>query len=480
MKGWGKRVNPEKIRRPAASSGTMLTYEHLVVNRPGFEPGTPQGFRLQRIRKTFSSVYKNGYIFSYLPLARLLVTNQSPLGSPVRSQAPLGGNSLLVGSTVDTFVVALVSRCAFVYYPCSFCHCSTPNSPSHQSFLVRTVAKVRHTAKAGSSMRTWVRAPVRAFLSRLVVSRDHSRRMLGCFLTTDLCQFVPRACFCEQLAQSAITLLSTRCYIQTSFLFYKLEQEQRSLGPAYNWAIATCVLGQGCADWCTPYSDRVNVTSFDAELRTRPRSQERPNVDTPLWSLAAASGIAHFLVTIAYTIDSHVRHSTFVSHHSEPDKIPGGTFACGNRAGRWRWPAGFLGDLPFPPPLHSDAATYPSRFILIGSQGPVVIEPATDPGFEPKISRSRPNNLDHGECPTGMVDEECFKHIFSQFFPQGANGNDYGFSLAIVTQAVHHQTQCSRCATHRRSMPHSLLVTDRNFRNPPLQSRPPPAAFFRV
>ncbi|KAJ8881070.1 hypothetical protein PR048_017543 [Dryococelus australis] len=33
------------------------------------------------------------------------------------------------------------------------------------------------------------------------------------------------------------------------------------------------------------------------------------------------------------------------------------TFACGNRAGRCRWPAGFLDDLPFPP-FHSGAARY--------------------------------------------------------------------------------------------------------------------------
>ncbi|KAJ8896116.1 hypothetical protein PR048_001458 [Dryococelus australis] len=31
-------------------------------------------------------------------------------------------------------------------------------------------------------------------------------------------------------------------------------------------------------------------------------------------------------------------------------------FASGNRAGRCRWSAGFLGDLPFSPPLHSAAA----------------------------------------------------------------------------------------------------------------------------
>ncbi|KAJ8886124.1 hypothetical protein PR048_012333 [Dryococelus australis] len=42
-------------------------------------------------------------------------------------------------------------------------------------------------------------------------------------------------------------------------------------------------------------------------------------------------------------------------------KSPAGSlriFPCGNRAGRCRWLAGFLGDLPFPPPFHSDAAPY--------------------------------------------------------------------------------------------------------------------------
>ncbi|KAJ8865829.1 hypothetical protein PR048_033351 [Dryococelus australis] len=38
-------------------------------------------------------------------------------------------------------------------------------------------------------------------------------------------------------------------------------------------------------------------------------------------------------------------------------------FARGNR-----WSAGFLRDLPFPPPLHSGAASYSPRFTLIGSQ----------------------------------------------------------------------------------------------------------------
>ncbi|KAJ8869090.1 hypothetical protein PR048_030652 [Dryococelus australis] len=43
-------------------------------------------------------------------------------------------------------------------------------------------------------------------------------------------------------------------------------------------------------------------------------------------------------------------------------------FACGNRAGRCRWSAGFLGDLPFPSPFHSGDVPCSPRFILIGSQ----------------------------------------------------------------------------------------------------------------
>ncbi|KAJ8893787.1 hypothetical protein PR048_006388 [Dryococelus australis] len=47
-------------------------------------------------------------------------------------------------------------------------------------------------------------------------------------------------------------------------------------------------------------------------------------------------------------------------------------FARGNRAGRCRWSAGFLGNLPFLPPLHSGAAPYLPHFTLIGSQDPDV------------------------------------------------------------------------------------------------------------
>ncbi|KAJ8867954.1 hypothetical protein PR048_031763 [Dryococelus australis] len=47
-----------------------------------------------------------------------------------------------------------------------------------------------------------------------------------------------------------------------------------------------------------------------------------------------------------------------------PSRIP----VCGNHTVRCRWSADFLGDLPFPPILLSDAATYSTRFTVIGSQ----------------------------------------------------------------------------------------------------------------
>ncbi|KAJ8866348.1 hypothetical protein PR048_032191 [Dryococelus australis] len=62
-------------------------------------------------------------------------------------------------------------------------------------------------------------------------------------------------------------------------------------------------------------------------------------------------------------------------------------FECGNRAGRCRWSASFLGDLRFPPPFHSGAAPYSPRFTPIGSQGldanasPLILQCTVDAGW---------------------------------------------------------------------------------------------------
>ncbi|KAJ8875028.1 hypothetical protein PR048_022918 [Dryococelus australis] len=60
-------------------------------------------------------------------------------------------------------------------------------------------------------------------------------------------------------------------------------------------------------------------------------------------------------------------------------KSPAGSlrnFACRNRAVRWRWSVGFLGDLPFSPSFHSGAAPFSPHFTFIGSQDLDVIRAA--------------------------------------------------------------------------------------------------------
>ncbi|KAJ8867312.1 hypothetical protein PR048_031113 [Dryococelus australis] len=62
--------------------------------------------------------------------------------------------------------------------------------------------------------------------------------------------------------------------------------------------------------------------------------------------------------------DGETGHKTrlLASHIGGPGSIPGGVArrfsACGNRAGRCLWSAGFSRGFPFPPPLHSDAVPF--------------------------------------------------------------------------------------------------------------------------
>ncbi|KAJ8867568.1 hypothetical protein PR048_031370 [Dryococelus australis] len=50
------------------------------------------------------------------------------------------------------------------------------------------------------------------------------------------------------------------------------------------------------------------------------------------------------------------------------------SFARANRAGRCRWSAGFLGDLPFPPPLHSSAAPHREK-VFVESNKICLVQP---------------------------------------------------------------------------------------------------------
>ncbi|KAJ8870211.1 hypothetical protein PR048_029227 [Dryococelus australis] len=72
---------------------------------------------------------------------------------------------------------------------------------------------------------------------------------------------------------------------------------------------------------------------------------------------------APFSLGAAVTTRLPPKKTGFDSQRSRPRII-----ACGNRVGRCRWSAGFLGDLPFPLAFHSGAASHSPHLTLIGSQ----------------------------------------------------------------------------------------------------------------
>ncbi|KAJ8866561.1 hypothetical protein PR048_032420 [Dryococelus australis] len=164
-----------------------------------------------------------------------------------------------------------------------------------------------------------------------------------------------------------------------------------------------------------------------------------------------------------------------------------GIFACGNRAGRCRCSAGFLGDLPFPPPSHSGACSILASFTLIGSQDLAV--------------KSRPNIFTH---PLSVCHTHKPKMMWSDFRilcmnqKLTYNNLDSGLDAAepgrrfrappvsgrIRNRRTQYSSDLSWRATPRRSFPdseHHLPTTNvtgmendvRRCRHPP-----PPPDFF--
>ncbi|KAJ8871799.1 hypothetical protein PR048_028139 [Dryococelus australis] len=84
---------------------------------------------------------------------------------------------------------------------------------------------------------------------------------------------------------------------------------------------------------------------------------------SPQWSINPRFSVGDWL---GYSPPTEANRIRF------PVGSPREIFACGNCAGRCRWSAGYLGDLPRTPILHSGTAPYSPRFTLIGSQYLVV------------------------------------------------------------------------------------------------------------
>ncbi|KAJ8866441.1 hypothetical protein PR048_032284 [Dryococelus australis] len=103
----------------------------------------------------------------------------------------------------------------------------------------------------------------------------------------------------------------------------------------------------------------------------------------------------------------HTRRATVAERlaRSPPNKAirvqsPAGSlriFACGNRAGRCRWPADFLGELPFPRPFHSGAASYPLQSSSLALKTSLLIAaqiPSLKRGKKLEVGGSFKSNFD--------------------------------------------------------------------------------------
>ncbi|KAJ8871872.1 hypothetical protein PR048_028212 [Dryococelus australis] len=115
----------------------------------------------------------------------------------------------------------------------------------------------------------------------------------------------------------------------------------------------------------------IRPSSTKKKRHASPRGSNRESVRTqvlasrPNASLARARTHTHthfWLPTTEHTTRLTPRRTWLDSRQGHPR-----IFACGNRPERCRLSTDFLCDIPFPPPLHSGAAPYSLRSILIGS-----------------------------------------------------------------------------------------------------------------
>ncbi|KAJ8897676.1 hypothetical protein PR048_003026 [Dryococelus australis] len=145
--------------------------------------------------------------------------------------------------------------------------------------------------------------------------------------------------------------------------------------PAVKWAAGrldywTKCIGRSRRDLsCGARMSHIGVASF--RYTARCQSPRAPRLHL---AHARCKLKSHARIVVLYPIErDHVyfnnttrlppRRTRFDSRRSHPWIL-----ATGNRAGRCRWSAGFLGDLPFPPPLHFSAAPHSLRFTLIEPQ----------------------------------------------------------------------------------------------------------------
>ncbi|KAJ8875019.1 hypothetical protein PR048_022909 [Dryococelus australis] len=139
-------------------------------------------------------------------------------------------------------------------------------------------------------------------------------------------------------------------------------------------------LGESCPAWAYHLSKnisraaRASSVPWFPSLHRRASRRAFPYTASPTFPPSKLRNVPPPPSLLVFSLPTNKEHGSYLSGATVTERLacsfptkairaqsPAGSlriFACGNRAGRCRWSAGFLGDLLYSPPLHSGAASY--------------------------------------------------------------------------------------------------------------------------
>ncbi|KAJ8883932.1 hypothetical protein PR048_015787 [Dryococelus australis] len=322
---------PEKTRRPAVLSGTILTCENTGTTPPGIEPGCK---KTQSIERGHEACLKNN-----MPRVREIKAKEdeeSDWGGPGKKNS---------------------------YHQLRVYHKPMPSHVHLFRTLYRPAASTKRYVAPGEhylatgTCEVFLRAETR-YLLRSMISRNAGRG-----------RFHSSSCACEQLALFLLTYLPANTKAIENFK-KRGERSVRSLRVSLGSSSKT---GEHCSflRWppgvlterliearyrrqdCTKFSD-LRVEAMRELLRMCLSPLVLPRTCKILSTRRPTKGLKP---PPPPPIKSAVtqRLGAVASQQGEPGSIPGERrsriSARGNYAGWCRWPVGFLDDIPFPPAL---------------------------------------------------------------------------------------------------------------------------------
>ncbi|KAJ8888783.1 hypothetical protein PR048_008275 [Dryococelus australis] len=363
----GKRAVPDKTRRTATSSGTILTYENPGAVQPRIEPGSHR-WEAKREREREDSFAQPGESIA----SRSLVLSLWELGQPLSHFSPTSGKQLMPTGRKSCYakiaVIAITSYGGMKVGDLVANFTSFSDVQGRQGERKREkgggareksaneMERERWFEKNHHSKPTVTRAdePQAQSSALEVVGSKTAKLARVNKLLQNYQTFVRKRGDCGRKLSAVLTVLIYECVCARARVVLAVEER-----PGYNTRRGfprprgeTCrTVRQGRALHVQPCTD--------APLKTYPVKWCLP------WQRAETKAISriNFRWLRGQTTRIQPGQTRFDTRQGYSQ-----IFARADCAGRYRWLMGFLRDFPFPPPLHSGAAPYSPYFALIGSQ----------------------------------------------------------------------------------------------------------------